>query len=148
MSDDFDALLDAAVERKTVKPDTAIAEVLVNDTAVTLKFTEMDALKWAGVTAVNPVRLGSPIDHQYGFDTAGAAKMAAVFSGVRVVGDSEHELSFEQWEKIFTAISGGDLAKIADAVFMVNVYNAQIRLVSAKKASAVAPAKKRRSPAS
>lgn len=147
MSDDFDALLDAAIERRTAEPVTETVDVLVGVEVWSLRFSEMDALEWANVIALNPQRPGSNIDRQFGYNYDGAAMTAAPLSGVRVDGETVLKLSESQWVKVFRAISGHDFEKLSNAVWGLNEIQPMRRLAEAKKASAVVPVKKRRSPA-
>lgn len=144
---DLDALLDAAIERRTTDPETETVEVMVGDSTLVLKFTEMDSTEWANVIAVNPLRPSSAIDRRYGHNYHASARMAAPECGVRVDGDAETKLTLEQWEKLFKAIAPRDFNNIASAILSLNDFGPEQRLATAKKASAVVSAKKRRSPA-
>lgn len=145
--DDFDALLDAAVERKTLKPNTAIANVTLGGKPVTLKFTELDAREWARCTIAHPPQPEIQMDSWVGYSLAAAAEHAAPLSGVRVDGEVEHSLTAEQWVKLFKGVDGNGISAIADAIFEVNEHAQIERVLAAKKALEVAASKKRRLPA-
>lgn len=144
---DFDALLDEAVETRSEKLETETVEVLVNQTVVTLRFSEMAAKDWADVIAVNPQRLGSPIDRQFGYNYDGAAITASPKCGVRVEGDSESKMTAEQWEKLFGVIAGHDFQKITNAVWSLNEISPMRRLAEAKKKLLAGSKRKPSSPA-
>lgn len=147
MSDDFDELLDAAVERKTSKPASVDVDVLLGDSVVSLRFTEMDAREWAHAVAANPQRVDAQIDLSYGYNIHGACEYAARTSGSRVVDGGPVPLKPEQWKKLFDQFSGHDLGKVTDAIWGLNEFYPSQRLASAKKAMAGASKRKPSSPA-
>lgn len=144
---DFDALLDEAVEARSAKPETETVDVLINGTVVTLRFSEMSSLDWANVIAVNPQRLGSPIDRQFGYNYDGAAITASPTCGVRVEGDSESKMTAEQWEKLFKVMAGHDFQKITNAIWALNEISPMRRLAEAKKKLVAGSKRKSSSPA-
>ena len=147
MSDDFDALLDAAIERKASKRETADVTVQVGGKPFLFRFTEMDSREWVRVTAGFPPRVEVAVDRAFGYDANAASEVAAPMSGVRVDGDDVTELTPEQWKKLFNGLSATGLRAIADTLFWLNEREQLDRLVEAKKAFEGALVKKRRSPA-
>lgn len=148
MSDDFDALLDAALERKSAEPATSTVTVPVGGGTVTLRFTEMDPREWHRCTMAHPGRPDVALERMFGYNLVDAAKHAAPLSGVRVDGDTEQKLTVKQWGKFFTAIDREGWALITDAIFGLNEAGPLARLEAAKKALVAAPKRKRRLPAS
>lgn len=148
MSDDFDALLDAALEHKPAEPSTSTVTVPVGDGTVTLRFTEMDPREWHRCTMAHPGRPDVALEVMFGYNLVDTAKHAAPLSGVRVVDDVEHKLTAKQWGKFFTAIDREGWALITDAIFGLNEAGPLARLEAVKKALVAAPKKKRPSPAS
>lgn len=147
--DPFDALLDSAVAGKTSEDVFETVEVLIGEQLVEFRFREIDPRDWARATMANPPRTDLKIDLHYGYNLHGACEYAAVKSGRRVDGDTETALTAEQWAKVFTVTrSGKTVTQITDAIWKLNEWLPSERLALAKKASAVVPVKKRRSPAS
>ena len=146
---DFDSDLAAAKEKRVTAPNTETVEVLLNGHLVTLKFTEMDPMDWAEITSRNPVRLGAPIDRQYGYNVHGACRAAAAKCGVRVENGTDVPLALKrdsagkvigsQWNDLLSTISGHEFGKVADVIFGLNEWDPQRRLDDAKKALALAP---------
>src|SRR5690554_563318 len=104
MSDDFDALLDAALGGKPAERSSATVDLNVGDSVVTFRFREMDPRDWHRCTIANPPSAVVPLEQTFGYSLSGAAKHAAPLCGVRVDGDAEHKLTAKQWGKLFTAI--------------------------------------------
>lgn len=144
---DFDALLDAALERKTNDSHTAEVTITVAEKPVRLRFTELDSRDWAKCTLSSPPREGVIVDALFGFDVSSAAELAAPLSGVAVDGDSETDFSLIQWGKLFKGISGRDRQQITDAVIAVNEDAQMKRMEDAKKLLEGESRRKRRSPA-
>lgn len=117
-------------------------EVELAGKVVALKFYRSDGKVWTGITAKCPARIHSPIDRQYGYDYQLAARAAAVVDGRVMDGEKELKRTPEQWDALFDVLAGGDLEKIHSAVWQLNAYDPQVRLVEAKKASADESSKK------
>jgi hypothetical protein len=140
---DFDVLLDAAVERKTVAPVFVLVDVLVGESVVSLKFFEGDSRDWAHATASSPQRLDVPLDLNYGYNVHAAAERMATFCGVRVDDGVDVKLEPEQWKKLFDVLSGHDVGAVTDAVWGLNEFHPSQRLAKAKKALAGVQGRKR-----
>lgn len=145
--DDLDALLDAAVERKTEKLKSVMVPIVVSGKALTLKFTELSSREWARATMASPLRADVPLDEMFGYDVTDACERAAPMSGVLVDGDSEQKLTKAQWEKLFVGLEADDRGSITDAIFGLNEEAKLGRLMAAKKALGAKSVKKRISPA-
>ena len=147
MSDDFDVLLNEAVEERATAANTESVEILVGKNLVALKFTELDSLDWANITAAHPQRVNVPLDLQYGYNVHTASEAAAELSGVRVVDGVDTPLTKEQWKKLFKAIASPARGAITDVIWALNEFAPSQRLAAAKKASAVGSKQKPSSPA-
>lgn len=130
----LDELLDAALERKTLDPNTAIAVVTLQGEPIKLRFTELGGRDWAACTLASIPRSGVATDSVFGFNVTMAAELAAPKSGVRVVEDSETELTAEQWSRLFDAVDSTGRQAITDAVMAVNEHAQIARIHDAKKA--------------
>lgn len=89
---------------------------------VTLKFTRIDGEVWARLTSAYPMRLDVALDRHYGYNYDAVTKAAALQSGVRLDDDGEHELTDEQWVRLFKLLSGHDVQAVRDAVWTLNEY--------------------------
>lgn len=145
---DLDALLDAAVERKTSDPEIATAVVEVGGESLTFRFTEMDSREWAGHTIRALPRPNIDLDRYFGFNVTAAAESAAPYSAVLVEGDEDRKLTAEQWAKLFTVMDSAGRSSVQDAVIAVNEGAALRRLEEAKKALTRGRKRKPDSPAS
>ena len=104
---------------------------------ITLKFTRLPGNQWAELTARCPVRIEAPIDLQYGYNMHKACTLAAPINGVLLDDDdAESKLSDEEWDDLFSTISGVDFGQIIDAIYAVNAYDPAVRLNALKKALA------------
>ena len=140
---DFDALLDAALERKNDDPHTSEVTVTVADKPLRLRFSELDSRDWSRCTLSSPPRDGVIVDALFGFDVTSASELAAPMSGVVVDGENVSELTLVQWGKLFAGISGRDRQSISDAVIAVNEDAQMKRMEEAKKAFEGASKRKR-----
>lgn len=102
---------------------------------VVLRFRKMSAGRWAEIVARAPQRVDAPIDRAYGYNVHVVGQVAASTSGVRLDGDTEEPLSPEQWDRLFQLLSGHEFQKICNAIFDLNEYAPEQRILSAKKAS-------------
>lgn len=146
--DDFDKMLDDALEHKPSEPSSATVELNVGKGTVLLRFREMDPREWHGCTIANPPSAVVPLEQAFGYSLSGAAKHAAPMCGVRVDGETEHKLTAKQWGKLFTAIDREGWSRITEVIFALNEQAPLARLDAQKKALLAAPKKKRPSPAS
>jgi hypothetical protein len=137
MVENMSKLDDLLAVRKAAKRETADVDISIGNGdesgLVTLRFTELDGLTWAGITDRHPPRLDVPIDIQYGYDVTGVVVDAASASGVLVEDDEELEVTEEQWRDLWEQISGNDAALIRDAIWGLNVYYPNIRVEALKK---------------
>lgn len=92
------------------------------DTLVDLKFSRILGTDWNDLTVVNPPREDSLPDRVvFGYNVHAVTRAAAVTSGVVLEDDgSERALSEEQWNELFTLVSGKDNEKITNAIYALN----------------------------
>jgi hypothetical protein len=69
-----------------------------------------------------------------GYNLDEVAKAAAKINGVRVTDDGEEPISEDEWEQLFTSLSGHDVKRIRDAIWLLNEYGPAQGLALAKKA--------------
>lgn len=137
------SLIDELVAQAKEAPVPALdVEVELAGQVVSLKFYRSSGTVWTGITAKCPARIHSPIDRQYGYDYQMAARAAAVVDGRVVEGGIELKRTADQWEALFDVLAGGELEKIHSAVWQLNAYDPQVRLVEAKKALSDGSSKK------
>lgn len=92
------------------------------DTLVDLKFMRILGPDWNDLTVVHPPREDSLPDRVvFGYNVHAVTRAAAVSSGVLVEDNgSERALSEEQWNELFTLLSGKDNEKITNAIYALN----------------------------
>lgn len=128
---------DLLAARKNAKRETVDVDISIGngDTSglVTLRFTELDGLTWAGITDRHPPRIDVPVDLQYGYDVTGVVADASQACGVLVEDGEEIEITEDQWRDLWEQISGNDAALIRDAIWGLNVYYPNVRVEALKK---------------
>jgi hypothetical protein len=115
------------------------------ETLVDLKFTRMLGAAWLDLTSTHPPRPDSISDRMiFGYDFNAVTRAAAHLSGVLVEGDSERELTPEEWDDLFALLAGGDHEQIANAVYALNEgeSNRAVELGKAQRAVTLAFEKK------
>lgn len=112
--------------------------VAASDALVTLRFTRMPGREWSELTSKNPVRPDVAIDRHYGYNYDMVCELAAAKSGVRVEDGDEIPLSGDEWEALFSALSGNEVGEIRDAVWALNEWEPQQRIQALVKASGAA----------
>lgn len=115
------------------------------DTLVDLKFTRLVGNDWTELVVTNPPRDNVLPDIAYfGYNFSAVTAEAARQSGVIVEGDEERALTAEEWDDLFSLISGGDHKNIADAVYALNEGEAAraVELGKALRAATIDSAKK------
>jgi len=115
------------------------------DSIVTLRFTRLPGSEWAELSSHYPVRTDAngkpsvPLDLQYGYNFDAVCEEAARRSGVRIEDDVVVEMVVEtptkkkpnplnEWDELFDAISGSDMARIRDAIYSLNEYEPALRV--------------------
>lgn len=105
---------------------------------VTLRFTKLDPVKWAELTARSPMRPDSAIDLNYGYNYHDVCRKAAAASASRVEGDTVTPVPAKTVTELLAVVSGNDFERVMSAVFDVNVWSSSQDLAAAKKASLAA----------
>ncbi|OJX72831.1 MAG: hypothetical protein BGO91_13765 [Leifsonia sp. 71-9] len=112
------------------------------DAILTLEFERLPGDLWTDVIAKNPSRGESALDLTYGYNVDAAARAAAkaqrgghAFGWCAEDGKSR-TLTDEQWDDLFSMLSGHDMTEIRDAIWNLNEWAPTMRLLAAKKASA------------
>lgn len=122
-----DQRLGAAPSKVTAATDAA-AKALdefdheTQDALVTLKFSRAEGQTWALLTSAYPMRLDVALDRNYGYNYDAVTEAATRKTGRRVDDDGEHELTEEQWSRLFKVLSGHDVQVIRDAVWTLNEW--------------------------
>jgi hypothetical protein len=111
-----------------------------HESLTTFRFYRLPGREWAECIARNPVRIDAPLDRQYGYNFHGACRFAAIRSGYVLEGDGEAELSTQQWDDVWSTLSGSEVTALTDAIWELNEWGPAARLTDLKKSSAVAPA--------
>lgn len=106
------------------------------------RFYALDGEKWSEIVAFCPARLGSAIDRRYGYNFQAAARLAAPLCGRLIDQGAEIEVTDEQWTELFKKFKGHNVKLIHSAIWELNEYDPEVRVVNAKKGSAaVSPPK-------
>ena len=92
------------------------------DALVTLKFARVEGQTWALLTSAYPMRLDVALDRNYGYNYDAVTEAATRKTGRRLDDDGEHELTEDQWTRLFKVLSGHDIQVIRDAVWTLNEW--------------------------
>jgi hypothetical protein len=136
LADDFkrDARLGAVDQ--SIAVGERIDEMLSSATVDKFRFYRMDGLKWAALIAEHPPRTHVALDLRYGFNLHEVTPVAVVSCGRLLDGENEVSLPKEQWNDLLTVLSGHEVERIADALFVLNEWDPERAVQRAKKASA------------
>lgn len=105
------------------------------DSVLTFRFRKLDGYTYAGLCAKYPPRLDVSADlGAGGYNIDEVCKAAAKANGVRIDGDVEEKPSEAEWDDLFVQLSGHDVKRIRDAIWMLNEYGPAQQLELAKKA--------------
>lgn len=100
----------------------------------TLRFTKLDGLAFAALTAEHPPRETVPFDLQLGFNHHAGSLSAAKLNGVDVTDVAEGvPLDDDDWKVIFTVGSGIDVENIVQTVLELNVMRSMRTIGRLKK---------------
>lgn len=133
---------DLIAQAQAAPVPTQEVEVELAGKVATLKFYRSSGTVWADIIAKCPARIAASIDRNYGYNYQMASRAAAVLDGRVLDSDKELKQTREQWDALFDVIAGGELEKIHSAIWELNVYDPQVRLVEAKKAQSDESSKK------
>lgn len=127
----FSDLLSAA---KTAERESRSVDVTVAGELLELTFTELPGMDWASITAKHPPRTNAPVDLRYGYNVHGVCADAAAVNGTIVQAGESVEVKPEEWAELVGVLSGHDLNRVCDAIFLLNEWLPQQRVAAAKKA--------------
>jgi hypothetical protein len=124
------------------------------DALVTLRFTRLPGDEWTALTQLCPPNPESYVDRFYKFGLSAVCKLAAQYRdeagrayGHVVEGDELTELTvnpvtkedpdpINEWEDIFSELSGPEFTSIVDAIYSLNVHGPTTRYNELVKISA------------
>lgn len=151
VSIDIDALISKAREVfEQIEP--VDQDVLLGEKVVTVRVWPMEGPDWRDLIAEHPPRVKSSTDSTAGYNVDSVAKVyprLALVDGDTVdnlVRRDEKGREFSRWPEIAARLLGADLRNIASAVWGVNEFDPQKRMVAAGKGSTGGSRKKRSSP--
>lgn len=107
-----------------------------SDVTDVLRFYKMDGLAWAALIAEHPPRTNVHLDLRYGFNLHAVVPNVVPLTGRVVDGEAEVTLPRDQWKDLLAVLSGFEVERIADAIFVLNEWDPQQAVERAKKASA------------
>lgn len=128
----FSDLLKSA---KSAERESRTVEVMVGGELLELTFTELPGMDWASITAKHPPRTNAPVDLRYGYNVHGVCADAAAVNGVVVQSGEPVEVEPAEWSDLIGVLSGHELNRVCDAIFLLNEWLPQQRVTAAKKAS-------------
>lgn len=122
---------DLKAEYEAERPHVDV-EALLNGTLYTFRFKQMDGTEWASACDRAAARPGVLLDMRYGYNLRALAPIVAQASGGRVDGDTVVPLTPDQWRAVFKG-SGSTVARIGDAIFLLNEHGPSQAVEEAKK---------------
>lgn len=128
-----DARLSMAPDEELIQSKLDELMELTEEALVTLRFTRLSGAEWSEIAARCPVRLDVAIDRQYGYNIHAACRIAAPLSGVVVDGDSVEKITEEEWNDLFSTISGHEFGLIVDAIYALNEWEPASHVAQLKK---------------
>jgi len=139
-----DGRLGVLSEAEIVQEQIDTLTASASDT-VTLRLTRLPGRDWSVLTSKAPPRPGVPIDGNYGYNYDVVCEAAARYrnaSGVafghRLEDGEPVEVAADEWDDLFDVLPGSEVAKIRDAVWVLNEYEPTQRLNELVKASGAA----------
>lgn len=140
---DVDALIaKARAHFDSVEPVTQ--DVAFGDDIVGVRLWPMTGPDWRDLIVKYPPREGVVLDTTAGYNVDA---VTAVYPKVYLVQGDDVTNVADRWPQICPQLSGPDLKNLATAIWGLNEYQPQKRLVDAGKASKGEKRKKRSSPA-
>lgn len=118
-----------------LEPEHVDVDVMVNKKLRTFRFTQMSGIDWGSLVTFFPVRVGSTLDHQYGYNIDGLCMEAAQFSGKLIEEGEPVDMAPESWKKLWPKLSGHDFISVKDAIWRLNEFGPGAAVDKAKKAS-------------
>jgi len=129
----LDDAFEAAADEVTPHIDV---DVSLGGKHIPLRFYRLDGEKWAEITSMAPMRLGSVIDRRYGYNFQAASRLAAPESGRVIEDDVEVTYDDAKWDQLFKKLAGHSVKLIHSAIWQLNEYDPEVAVADAKKGSA------------
>lgn len=137
---DLDSLI-AKAKKEITETRTVDQPVVLGDRLVTVRLSSVDGPKWIDITSRHPARPEVPRDVQLGFNLPAVLR---AYPGVELVdGDEVDDLQredgegkkYSRWPEVHDVLDPDALKNLAFALWGINEYDHQQRLVAAGKAS-------------
>lgn len=134
LEEELNADMDAALAAKAEDPEFALVDVTIRGKLRTLRFEQMDGLKWAELAAQCPMNPRSPTDRGYGYNLRSMTLLAGPESGTMRNAEGEWEtLSATTWTKLYRSLTGIDHRAIANQLFQLNELGPAMAVDAARK---------------
>lgn len=112
----------------------------------TIRVYRMPGRDWVNLTSKCPLRPEVAVDRAYGYNVDAVIEAALRYRdpktgatyAFRRDGDSNVEITDDEWTELFSVISGREFGLIRDAVYVLNEYEPQERLNELVKGSGAA----------
>ena len=128
-----------------------VLEASAGESIITFRFTQLPGNQWAALTSMHPPRINVPIDESYGYNFDAATVAAARYVdakgnryGVRLEDGEEIPLlvtpasagvkAVDEWDDLFDACSGHEVARIRNTIWGLNEYLPKVQLEAMGKA--------------
>lgn len=123
-----------AAQKTAEKATTEPVPVIVDGELFELVFEVAEPGDWANITAKHPPRADVNIDLRYGYNYNAVVPDVAKLTGRVVDGDEKLELSADEWDDLFSVITGSELNSVANAIWALNEWDPEQRIKRLKKA--------------
>lgn len=142
------AELIAKQKEQVETPSTQLAEVELGGELKTFEFTKMPSKKWLDLRTLHPMRAGSTMDRNVGFNMHSLVEDYPAEFRREVDGEERHEVDDKTWHELIDVLAGIHIDTLATAIWGLNDYEDRMAVDAARKALQAAPSKKRSSRAS
>lgn len=138
---DLDARI-AAAKQAIAEAKPVDQNVMLGDDEVTVRLFPVDGVTWTKMTSKHPPRPGVLRDAQFGYNAYGILRDytdVAIVDGDdvdRLKRTDEDGREYSRWPEVHDVLAGPDLTNLAVALWGMNDYDHQRKLVEAGKASA------------
>lgn len=127
--------LAAAKEKVSDRVKTPEIECLINGSVHSVVFYRANQTDWSLATAQHPPRSGVTIDLRNGYNISEVARALSPRYGRVVDGESELELTAEQWADTWSVLPPVTARLIEANVWSLHEYDTEQEIARAKKAS-------------
>lgn len=143
---DRDSRLGSQSESEEIRAKIAVLDEEAAEAVDVLRFTRLPGRAWTELTAKFPARGDVAVDVNYGYDYAKVCEAAAKYRNPRTQeayahrmdGETPVELVDDQWDVLFESLTGGEVARVYDAIWEQNEYKSAERINELVKASGAA----------